>query len=164
MKKIWIVVATLIIFTTPSFAICQTSNNLIGTWKLLSVVSKTDKGDINKEEYGKNPTGYLTFTPEGRMMAIITLDGRKKLSADSFSAPAEERAQAFATLIAYGGSYVFTGDNLVTQVDIAANPNWVGGKQERFVRFDGDKVILRTPPMPRGGVLRTVELTWERVR
>jgi hypothetical protein len=37
-----------------------------------------------------NPTGFLTYTADGRMMAIITNGGRKPLSVDDrVSAPAE---------------------------------------------------------------------------
>ena len=57
--------------------------------------------------YGwQDQEGLLTYTADGRMMSITTKGGRKPLSVpDNVGAPAEERAEAFATMTAYAGSY-----------------------------------------------------------
>jgi hypothetical protein len=84
--------------------LAQSKADLVGTWKLISVTDTTDKGQVIKDAYGQNPTGFLTYTADGRMMAIITNGGRKSLSVpDRVSAPVEERAKAFSTMVAYGG-------------------------------------------------------------
>jgi hypothetical protein len=138
---------------------------LVGTWRLVGASSSTDKGDVIKEVYGPNPTGILTFTAEGRVMAIIAMGGRKPLSIpDRVSAPAEERADAFSTFIAYAGRYTFDGNKETVHIEVSSLQNWVGTDQERFVFLRGDRVILRTPPMARGGALQTFELVWERVK
>jgi hypothetical protein len=143
----------------------QAGDSLVGTWRLVGASSSTDKGDVIKEVYGPNPTGILTFTAEGRVMAIIAMGGRKPLSIpDRVSAPAEERADAFSTFIAYAGRYTFDGNKETVHIEVSSLQNWVGTDQERFVSLRGDRVILRTPPMARGGVLHTFELVWERVK
>ena len=43
----------------------------------MSNTSTTDKGKVNKAVLGQNPSGLLTYTADGRMMAIISDDGRK---------------------------------------------------------------------------------------
>src|SRR5690242_18744871 len=60
--------------------LAQSKNALVGTWKLISATDTTDKGQVMKDGYGRNPTGLLTYTTDGRMMAIITNGGRKPLS------------------------------------------------------------------------------------
>src|SRR5260370_37779195 len=86
----------------PTLARSQSKNDLVGTWKLVSVVSKTDKGDVNSTVYGAHPTGFITYNPDGRMSVVLTYDGRKPLSVnDVLAAPLEERAQAFSTAVAY---------------------------------------------------------------
>jgi hypothetical protein len=81
-----------VVFTPTSNAQCKDS--VVGTWKLISVMSTTDKGGVDKAVLGQNPSGLLTYTADGRMMAIISDDGRKPLSiADRVAAPADERAQ-----------------------------------------------------------------------
>ena len=74
----------------------------------------------------KIPQGLLTYTADGRMMAIISHDGRKLLSvADRIAAPVEERAQAYSTSMAYAGSYTFTCDKMVHHIEVASLQNWV---------------------------------------
>jgi Lipocalin-like domain len=164
-RKIQIVAAALCAVAFPSLGIAQSEHSLVGTWKLVSVSSWTDKGDINKAAHGPNPTGFLTYTSEGRMMVVIAEDGRKPLSvADRVSAPVEEKAQAFSTFIAYAGRYTFTGDKVIHHVEVASLQNDVNKNQVRSVKLQGDRLTLRTPPILRGGVLQTLELVWERLK
>jgi len=98
------------------------------------------------------------------MSAILSHGGRKRLTTgDRISASVEERAEAFATLFAYAGSYDVVGDKFVHHVEIASVENWVNTDLIRLVRFDGDRITLTTPPLSVGGKIQTTELEWERV-
>src|SRR5271166_3608827 len=102
MKKL-ILGAALIVALFASGGVAQPNDALVGTWKLVSGTDTTDKGET-RAGYGQNPTGFLTYTSDGRMMAIISYGGRKPLSVpDYVSAPPEERAAAYSTFIAYAG-------------------------------------------------------------
>jgi hypothetical protein len=101
------------------------------------------------------------------MSAILTVGGRKPLTVSDFiSAPAAERAEAFATMTAYAGRYTFTGDKVIHHVEAASMPNDVGADLERQVKFDRDRLILLVAkPYLRGGMMvRSQELVWERVK
>ncbi len=99
------------------------------------------------------------------MMAIISDDGRKPLSiADRVAAPAEERAQAYSTFMAYAGRYTFTCDKVVTHVEVASLQNWVNTDQTRFVRIAGNRLFVRNTPQLRGGVMVTIESMWQRLK
>jgi hypothetical protein len=50
-------------------------NPLLGTWKLKSYVATTDAGEKSMP-YGEHPTGFLSYSSEGRMQVIGTSDGR----------------------------------------------------------------------------------------
>jgi hypothetical protein len=143
----------------------QSKADLVGTWKLISATDTTDKGQVIKDAYGINPTGFLTYTAEGRMMAIITDGGRKPLSVlDRVSAPTSERAMAFATLVAYGGRYTVSGDKVVHHVEVSGMQNIVNTDLVRtIVKLEGKRATLRTPPFLRGGAQITEELVWERI-
>ncbi len=82
-------------------------------------------------------------------MAIISDDGRKLLSIpDRVAAPAEERAQAYSTFMAYAGKYTFSGDKVVHHIEVASLQNWVNTDQTRFVTLRGNRLYLRnTPPV-----------------
>ncbi|MHB8217037.1 MAG: lipocalin-like domain-containing protein [Candidatus Sulfotelmatobacter sp.] len=165
MKIIWLVAGVVCFAALFWKGTVQAGDSLIGTWRLVGASSSTDKGDVTKEAYGPNPTGILTFTADGRMMAIIAMGGRKPLSVpDRVSAPAEERADAFSTFIAYAGRYSFDGNKEIVHIDVSSLQNWVGTDQVRFVSLRGDRVTLSTPPMPRGGVMQTFKLVWERLK
>src|SRR6202162_1743207 len=81
-----------------SIGSAQSKKMLVGTWKLVSASNVTDKGIVNNEPYGRNFTGLLTYTSDGRMMALVTWGARKPLSNSRWNlAPPGERAAAFAT-------------------------------------------------------------------
>ena len=160
-----------IVFLVPVLAVffspagnAQCKDSVVGTWKLVSVTSKTEKGDLNPAVLGKNPSGLLTYTADGRMMAIISDDGRKPLSvADRVAAPAEERAEAYSTFMAYAGRYTFTCDKIVHHVEVASLQNWVNTDQIRFVSLQRNRLIVRNTPQMRGGLPMTLESVWERL-
>jgi lipocalin-like protein len=155
--------AFFVVFSSTANAQCKDS--VVGTWKLVSDTATTDKGEVNKAVLGQNPSGLLTYTADGRMMAIISDDGRKPLSiADRVAAPAEERAQAYSTFMAYAGRYTFTCDKMVHHIEVASLQNWVNTDQTRFVHIEDNRLFVRNTPQLRGGVMVTIESVWERLK
>ena len=77
---------------------------------------------------------------------------------------AEVRA-AFDGFIAYFGTYtVDATKGIVTHhVRAASYPNWVGGDQVRYYKFDGTRLVLSTPPIQMGSRPLTTVLVWQRV-
>ncbi len=140
------------------------SRSLVGTWKLVSASSISENGRVNNAVFGDNPTGFITYTADGRMHAIISDGGRKPLSvSDRIAAATEERAKAFSTFVVYAGRYTFTGDKVVHHVEAASIQNWVNTDLVRSARFEGDRLILKTPPTARGCVPLSIELVWQRL-
>ena len=159
---VFLALAFAVVFLPDANAQCK--GTVVGTWKLVSVKATTDKGDMDKAVLGQNPSGLLTCTADGGMMAIISDDGRKPLSiADRVAAPAEERAQAYSTFMAYAGRYAFTCDKVVTHVEVASLQNWVNTDQTRFVTLQGNRMFVRNTPMLRAGIMVTIESVWERL-
>jgi hypothetical protein len=162
--KNWILSMLLILVTSSSHGIAQSKDALVGTWKLISATNTTEKGVI-EDAYGENPTGFLTYTPDGRMMAIIAWGGRKPLSA--LPAPIQERADAFSTFIAYAGRYTLSGDRVIHHIEAAWRQDWVNTDQVRFiVKLQDNRLTLRTPLLVRAttGVRQSGELVWERMK
>jgi hypothetical protein len=141
---------------------------LVGTWKLVSVSNVTDKGIVKEEAYGPNPIGFLTYTADGRMMGILTNGGRKPLSKGWKVAPAEEKAEAFSTSLAYAGTFTVSGDRVTHHVEAATDPNRLHKDLVRVVaKLEGDRVTLRTAePLAWDDGVRYAyqELVWDRVR
>lgn len=147
------------------------NNPLLGTWKLISVTAIFPDGNINNEAFGTNPIGYITYTPEGKMMVIFSKSERPLLSGNSaspltaaiHSVPIEERAQAFSSFNSYAGSYTLDGNKVIHHVEIASIPNRVGQSLIRSFKLDGNRVTLKTPPSKSDDVPKVFELVWERI-
>jgi Lipocalin-like domain len=162
-----VITATLTIvgFAVFSAAVLEhTNDTLVGTWKLVSVLSTTSAGERDETPYGSGPVGLLTYSRYGRVTALISYGGRRILSvgADGL-APLEERAEAFKTFFAYAGRYTFNGDKVIHLVEISSIQNYVGKELVRTVKFQGDRMILITPPTSVNGRVQVVELVWERL-
>ncbi len=146
----------------PAWA--QTHDRLAGKWKLVSVSSSTSSGERNDTPFGPSSTGFLTYTQDGRMTAMISYGGRKRLSSsDARSAPAEEQAEAFRTFVAYAGRYTLNGDKVIHHVEISSIQNWVDTDLIRSIRFEGERIVLLTPPTSVDGKIQAFELIWQRL-
>lgn len=160
------------IFALPVLALAlasgspaQSSRDLVGTWKLVSGTAHTGSSEKGTDLYGRNPTGFVTYAPDGRMSLIISSDGRKPLSlADRVAAPRDERAEAFSSCLAYAGRYSLTGGKLIHHIEASSFQNWVNTDQIRMVMLAGDRATFRTPPILFNGQQQTVELVWERMK
>lgn len=142
----------------------DSSNKLVGTWKLLSASSTTSAGERSETPYGPGPAGFLTYTQDGRISTVISYGGRKPISfGREGAALTEEQAEAFRTFLAYAGRYTLNGDNVTHHVEVSSIQNYVNRDLVRSVKFQDDRIVLITPPTPVNGKIQTVELTWQRL-
>jgi hypothetical protein len=137
----------------------QNNDRLIGTWKLISASSTTSAGE-RSEPYGQNPVGFLTYTDDGRVTALISYSGRKPLSV---RAQPEEQADAFKTFLAYAGTFALSGDKVTHRIEVSSIQNYVDRELVRTVKFEGDRITLLTPPTPVNEKVQTIELIWQRL-
>src|SRR5262249_28268406 len=70
------------------------ADDLVGVWKLKSF-SLQVRGEPPSEIFGSQPKGYLIFTPEGRMMTVITRADRKP------ARTVQEEAALLHSMVAY---------------------------------------------------------------
>ena len=159
MKTAILAMGELVAFAASIFG--QTTDKLVGTWKLVSASSTASSGDRDETPYGPTPVGFLTYTEDGRVTALISHGGRKPLSVGGGSL--EEQTEAFKTFLAYAGRYTLSGDKVTHHVEISSIQNYVGKDLVRHVKFQGDQIILVTPPTRVNGKIQTVELIWQRL-
>jgi hypothetical protein len=147
------------------------SNPLLGTWKLISAIAISFDGTVEPEVYGPKPSGYITYTPEGRMMVLFSTSDRPLLSREVSSpfsremqsVPVEERSQAFSTFSAYAGTYTLNENTVTHHLEVASIPNRVGTDLVRTFTLSGNRVTLKTLPTRNEVVQKVFELVWERV-
>ena len=159
MRALGLVCALLI--GLPALA-SDVEQQLLGVWRLESVYTEFKGTGEKKNDFGERPNGYLIFTPEKRMMALLTAEGRKKPATD------EDRLAAFQSMIAYSGIYRVEGDHWITKVDVAWNEARTGTDQMRFFRLEGDTLMVVTMWQPNLNLPGNPEtrgvLVWSRVR
>lgn len=142
----------------------EDNDKLVGTWKLVSASSTDSSGQLLDPPYGANPVGFLTYGKDGRVTALISYGGRKPLSVGA-KPPAllEEQAEAFKTFLAYAGRYRLNGDKVIHSIEISSIQNFVNRELVRSVKFQGDQIILVTPPTMVNGKMQTIALVWQRL-
>ncbi len=137
---------------------------LIGTWKLVSAMREEIPSGRKTAFFGENPAGYITYTPEGRMIVLIVRSDRQRPKGPVASGP--EAQALFASVVSYSGTYTVNGNEITHHVDLSWNELWTGTEQTRLVAFDGERVRLSTHPSldPIEGKLSVRTMTWERAK
>jgi hypothetical protein len=134
-KYKWLFVLVLFLIPVqPVFA--DDPAKILGHWRLVSWETEFQGTGEREHVMGKNPTGYVLFTPEGRFWAIVTGEGREAPKTD------QDRAELFKSMTAYSGMYRLEGDKFIVKVDVSGNPAYLGAEQVRFFRFDGERLIV----------------------
>ena len=159
MKKLLAAISIMLCCALPSLA--DDREQLLGVWKLQTYeVEFQDTGE-RKASFGTHPNGFIIFTTEGRMMAVLTAEGREAPKTDA------DRAAAFVTMFAYSGMFRLEGDHWITKVDTSWNESWVGTDQVRFYQLDRDALTVtstwRAYPNFDGRIAGGF-LTWVRVK
>jgi hypothetical protein len=148
-------------FTCPALA---GDNPVLGTWKLKSAVREVVATGEKFNQYGEHPSGYLSYSADGRMYAIGTSDSRVK---PNDANPADgERVKLHQTMFAYAGTYTLEGEKVVHHVDISWNEAWTGTDLVRFYKLDGNILTITTAPnkSPIDGREGRGVLVWEKVK
>ena len=141
-------------------AFAQDASQLVGTWQLKSFEVELQGTGEKRSVFGKNPSGFFIFTPDGRAIVLLTGDARKAGDTD------QERAALYRTMNAYTGTYRVEGDKLTTKVDVSWNEAWTGTDQVRFFKLDGNRLDIVSawapaPNLPDHPTVRGI-LSWER--
>ena len=138
-------------------------DRLVGTWRLVAAEREEISSGTKTASLGENPTGFLHYMPEGRMLALITRAGRK--APVGKVANAAEAEALIRSMISYGGTYECGDDEVVHHCDISWNQSFTGTVQLRSVSFDGHRMTLSPPPSPdpTDGTVSIRRLVWEKL-
>ncbi|MGE0769053.1 MAG: lipocalin-like domain-containing protein [Hyphomicrobiaceae bacterium] len=132
---------------------------VVGNWKLIAFETVLDDEPAPQHLFGNSPSGFMILTVEGRMIAIITADGRTSGTSDA------ERAALHKSMLAYSGKYRVEGSEFITIVDTSWNELWNGTEQRRKFDLQGGKLKIETVPAPMSnfpGKSGYSRLVWER--
>ena len=147
--------------------------NLSGAWELVSLQDHRPNGNV-LDWMGKNPTGLLIYSPNGRMTIQIMRDPRPIAAAPMFSsdghtllpnASADEIRDSYSGYYAYFGTWdVDERAHTVTHhVRASLRSAEVDSDYVRPYELSGEQLLLRYPVSAPDGEKRTRVLIWRRV-
>ena len=146
-----------------------------GTWKLKSMVKRSPSGQVS-QPLSENPLGYITYTPEGFMHAILMKSGRNPIGLfpeelrDALSSKriffsfryilaGLKYLIAITSCVSYCGTYEVKGDTVAHHVTASMVPDWIGADLSRQFLFGDGYLTL----IAKGHAGAVMELVWERV-
>jgi hypothetical protein len=133
---------------------------VVGNWKLVSFFTEELATGKKTALLGEHPKGYLIYTPQGRMMALVVHETRSPPKTD------EDRINLHKNMYAYSGRYTIEGDKITHHVDISWDEAWTGSDQVRYFKLEGDILTIKTAPSTNAitGKESVSTLVWERER
>jgi len=143
-----------------------TAEDITGTWLLVDRGASESAQAELLERYGDQSEGIVILSPDGWLCAEVCRGDRVALPGDPAwhaDAPAEARLAAFDSYVSYAGRWRIENGQLITKVQFALNPSWVGGEQVRDVELldDGTMRLVVTRIWPNGKQV-SVWITWRR--
>ena len=136
-----------------------------GNWSLISMSTQDSDGNI-VYPFGKNPTGIITYTKNGRVSVHIMENSRPIFtSQDQHNGSDTEIRKAFEGYVAYSGTYTISKDDRTVShhVETCLFPNWIGITQKRSFHLSDNRLTLKTPSIRFRGKSRISTLVWERM-
>ena len=134
-------------------------DRLIGSWRLVSYET-TDLAGHTGSPYGA-AVGRLAYDEGGTLSGQVMRPDRARVEVGPGNA--QSVRAAYVGYIAYFGTYEVAADgaSVTHTVQGSLNPEWVGGRQVRALRFEGERLVLSTD-VRKNGQFVTHTLTWER--
>lgn len=129
------------------------------TWKMESFQSEDKNGDT-LYPLGEDALGYINVTPDNRLSVhIMAKDREAKIDKNKLFNTEAEREMAELGYDAYTGPFTLDEENktLTTNVELSLLPSYVGTKQTRSVRLEGDTLYLSNVKHPER------KLVWKKV-
>jgi hypothetical protein len=128
----------------PAFAASR--EGIVGAWSLVSFDVDEGKGAA-KPRFGQDPVGYLIYSADARMAAVLAGTHRPELRSPAGTAATEaQRTDALLNFLAYAGRYEVRGDRVFHHVEVSVFTNLMGTTLERQFTIDGDTLTIRTLP------------------
>ena len=129
-----------------SSAFATETRDLVGNWRLATATRLlVDTNEVIDAYGGPRPTGWLNYSPDGRMMVVVAFEGRKRPEANDKMTD-EDRVGLHKSFYAYTGTYAFDGQKITHKIDVSWNEVWTGTSQVRNIDHKDENLVITTPP------------------
>jgi hypothetical protein len=140
----------------------MTPTDILGRWNIVSWEQHYDDGRIARP-MGEALEGFIFYAPDGTMACFLAKMARTRFSSGlQWSATDAEKAQAYDSMLCYGGRFVARGDCVEHHVEVSSFPNWTGGVQKRSAATEGGELVISARLEEGTPQARTAVLRWRR--
>jgi len=135
---------------------------LLGTWELVRWETSYDDGRTIYP-MGEDAKGFIIYTTDGYMSAALFRGNRPNFeTGEALTASDAEKVAGWDSYYSYGGPFEIDGDRVIHTVAHTIYPNWLGGTQVREISFEGEHMILTTPPQKTRRGTQNSRVIWRR--
>ena len=137
---------------------------IVGTWRLV-LTESTLKDGSKRNDYGPNGKGFLVYSADGHM-CVVGMDPDRPKWKNPDNPTQAEKASAFDTSNGYCGPYEIDAKHiqLVHLPEVSTWPGYVGTRQIRPYRFEGDRLIFSGGTLEDEPDVASWTVMWERVK
>lgn len=156
--RILSLIATLALAVSSMHAQVDTTNPVVGSWKLIAADKLLPDG-TRVADYGAQPHGMAIFTADGHMMIEVFRDVRGKFAGnDRAKGTFDEYKDAALSSSCSFGTYSVdpTTSKVTMKIDRSTFPNYDDTTQVRAYELEGDILSWRVPARPDGSIPITV--------
>jgi hypothetical protein len=134
-----------------------TADALVGTWLLRSWQLVYDDDRPPEYPLGPDATGFLLYTPDGHVSAMLSRARRERRAA----ATALEKSAAYDEVFAYTGRFHVRDGAVYHAIEASTNASLIGVTSTRFIKLDGENLTLSGPDF-HPGAARSQIIAWRR--
>jgi hypothetical protein len=144
--------------------IAMLAEKIIGTWELVSCVSRTPDGTQSHPQ-GPDLRGIIIYSADGFVSVNLMPPGRQRSSRAALAQVDDHEAgHLLRGYFAYAGPYKVDESAGVIHhdMDLCLDPGMIGTPQPREARFIDGMLELSVPMSEMNGTLQSVHLLWRR--
>ena len=150
----------------PSSALDEgTATQLVGAWSLDHWEAQVGS-ESPTLPFGPDAAGRIMYDGVGNMAVQLLVPDRPTFASPDWtegtSAEVEAACEGF---FSYYGDYTLDEEakTVTHHLEAALFPNWIGTQQVRTYRFEGDTLVLSTPPVVGQGMEAVHTLRWVKI-
>ena len=136
-----------------------TASELIGAWRLESWSLVYEDGRPPEYPLGSDAEGYILYTADGHVSALLTRARRHPVETGDAAA----KARAYDDCFGYAGRFVVRDGAVFHSIEVSTNPALAGFTSTRRIMRDGDMLTLTGPDFT-PETRRHQRIVWRRAR
>ena len=135
------------------------ATDLIGAWRLESWAFIYEDGRAPEYPLGNDAKGFILYTPDGHVSAMLARAIRQPL----LTGDASEKALAYDDSFAYAGRFEVRDGAVFHSIEVSTSPTLAGFTSTRNIQLEGDRLTLSGPDFT-ANTARTQRIVWQRAR